>query len=584
MSQGLTLLFGMPRSGTTWIAKIFDSHPDTLYRHEPDSGGTLNEVPFFPKADQWEKHHPAVESFVRDLLAMNSSRVAGSLPIFRKNYCSDPRLIFQRAAIMATRATEALGWELPIPPIADQTARVHLVWKSIESTGRLGLIARALPECRAILILRHPCAYIASVLSGESQQRFTDSSPASEDYEIFEWLLAASRRGSNHPSLDALKRLEPVERLAWLWVLTNEKAMADIAEMENCAYVRYEDVCAEPFAKAWEMLNFAGLIWDTQVKNFIQQSTSRHSDRYYSVFKDPAVAASRWRSNLSQENIARILKIVRESRLRDLYAETPLNESTLRLNSPQFEPNRPVNPRGVKLANLAALSQNAESAKTKTAAVLTEVYRPRHEQGFCVWFTGLSGAGKSTIAEVLMALLTEHGRRVTFLDGDVVRTHLSKGLGFSREDCDTNIRRIGFVAAEITRHCGAVICATVSPYQESRSEVRAMVGDDQFILVFVDTPLEECERRDPKGLYAKARQGSVKNFIGRDEPYERPTDADLVIDTMQNSPADNAREILAELVTRGLLGQAPSAPKDITAHEPKELEDQPGRLSALEQG
>jgi len=111
-----------------------------------------------------------------------------------------------------------------------------------------------------------------------------------------------------------------------------------------------------------------------------------------------------------------------------------------------------------------------------------------------------------------------------------------------------------------------------------------MVGDDQFILVFVDTPLEECERRDPKGLYAKARQGSVKNFIGRDEAYERPADADLVIDTMQNSPADNAREILAELVTRGLFEQEPGAPKDINAHEPKELEDQPGRLSALEQG
>src|SRR5215467_2639336 len=322
MNHGLTLLFGMPRSGTTWIAKIFDSHPDTLYRHEPDSGGTLNTVPFYPKVDQWEKHRGAVQAFVSDLSSMNSSRVAGSLPVFHKNYCSNMRLMFQRASIMTTRASEKLGWQLPILAIADQTTRVHVVWKSIESTGRLGLIARALPECRAILILRHPCAYIASVLSGESQRRFTDPALASEDYEIFEWLLAASRRGSNRPSLDALKALKPVERLAWLWVLTNEKALADIAEMENCTYVRYEDVCAEPFAKAWEMLNFAGLLWDPQVENFIRQSTSRHSDRYYSVFKDPAVTASRWRSDLSEKNTARILKIVRESRLRDLYAES----------------------------------------------------------------------------------------------------------------------------------------------------------------------------------------------------------------------------------------------------------------------
>jgi len=318
------------------MAKIFDSHPDTLYRHEPDSGRTLNAVPFYPGVDQWKKHQRAVEAFVRNLPAMNSCRVAGSLPIFPKNYCSGLRLIFQRAAVIATRAAETFAWEFPVPAIASQGDPPHLVWKSIESTGRLGLIARALPESRAILIVRHPCAYIASVLSGESQRRFTDPAPVSEDYEIFEWLLAASRRGSNRPSLDALKALKPVERLAWLWVLTNEKALADIAGMENCTYVRYEDVCAEPFANAWEMLNFAGLLWDPQVENFIRQSTSRHSDRYYSVFKDPAVTASRWRSDLSEENIARILKIVRESRLRDLYAEPSAFKEII-----EYEPKKP---------------------------------------------------------------------------------------------------------------------------------------------------------------------------------------------------------------------------------------------------
>ena len=363
MSQGLTLLFGMPRSGTTWIAKIFDSHPDTLYRHEPDSGGALNALPFYPKVDQWEKHRGAVQAFVRDLFAMNSSRVAGSLPIFHKNYCSNMRLMFQRASIMATRVTEKLGWHLPILAIADQTTRVHVVWKSIESTGRLGVIARALPECRAILILRHPCAYIASVLSGESQQRFTDSSPASEDYEIFVWLLAASRRGSNRPSLDALKTLQPVERLAWLWVLTNEKALDDMAGMDNCAYVRYEDVCAEPSAKAWEMLNFAGLLWDERVKNFIHQSTSHHSDRYYSVFKDPVVAANQWRSSLSQENIELILKVVRESRLRNLYTEKPRNGSPGRKNTTCSVNDRGIVARGRGLSNLVTWSESSTSRK-----------------------------------------------------------------------------------------------------------------------------------------------------------------------------------------------------------------------------
>jgi sulfate adenylyltransferase len=140
----------------------------------------------------------------------------------------------------------------------------------------------------------------------------------------------------------------------------------------------------------------------------------------------------------------------------------------------------------------------------------------------CVWFTGLSGAGKSTTAEVLTTLLLEHGRQVTLLDGDVVRTHLSKGLGFSREDRDTNIRRIGFVASEIVRHGGIAVCAAISPYRATRNEVRQMVGADRFVEVFIDTPLEECERRDSKGMYAMARRGEISGWTGIDDPYEPP--------------------------------------------------------------
>ncbi len=197
--------------------------------------------------------------------------------------------------------------------------------------------------------------------------------------------------------------------------------------------------------------------------------------------------------------------------------------------------------------------------RPEVAEILSEAYPARHQQGVCIWLTGLSGAGKSTTAEILELLLLEHGRRATMLDGDVVRTHLSKGLGFSKEDRDTNIRRIGFVAAEIVSHGGIVICAAVSPYRSVRDEVRQMVGDDQFVEVFVNTPLEECERRDIKGMYAKARRGEITGFTGIDDPYEAPLNAEIELDTVGASAEDNARRILHYLAEQGFVRTAAEA-------------------------
>ncbi len=190
--------------------------------------------------------------------------------------------------------------------------------------------------------------------------------------------------------------------------------------------------------------------------------------------------------------------------------------------------------------------------RPEVAQILSETHPPRYRQGVCIWFTGLSGSGKSTTAEVLIALLPEHGRQVTLLDGDVVRTHLSKGLGFSKEDRDTNIRRIGFVAAEIVRHGGTVICAAVSPYRSTRNEVRSLIPD-HFVEVFVDTPLEVCEDRDTKGMYAKARRGEIQGFTGVDDPYEAPEDPEIVLDTVDGQPEENARRIIDYLREKNFL-------------------------------
>jgi sulfate adenylyltransferase len=194
--------------------------------------------------------------------------------------------------------------------------------------------------------------------------------------------------------------------------------------------------------------------------------------------------------------------------------------------------------------------------RPETAEILAQMHPPRYQRGFCVWFTGLSGAGKSTVAEILTSLLLERGRQVTVLDGDVVRTHLSRGLGFSREDRDTNILRIGFVASEVVRHNGAVICAAISPYRATRNENRALIGDENFIEVFVDTPLDVCEQRDTKGMYAKARSGEIKGFTGIDDPYEAPLDPEIVLKTVETTPEENARQIVAYLEERGLVQPA----------------------------
>ena len=189
------------------------------------------------------------------------------------------------------------------------------------------------------------------------------------------------------------------------------------------------------------------------------------------------------------------------------------------------------------------------------AAELRRSYPPRSHQGVTVFFTGLSGSGKSTIASALLVKLLEiGGRPVSLLDGDLVRKNLSSELGFSKEHRDLNIRRIGFVAAEITRNGGLAVCAPIAPYDATRRDVRRMVeAGGGFVLVHVATPLEVCEARDRKGLYAKARAGVLKEFTGISDPYEEPTDADVVIDTTSITPEEAAQDVILHLEREGYI-------------------------------
>ena len=192
----------------------------------------------------------------------------------------------------------------------------------------------------------------------------------------------------------------------------------------------------------------------------------------------------------------------------------------------------------------------------EVARELRRTHPPRKQQGFTVFFTGLSGSGKSTIANVLLVKLLEMGGRpVTLLDGDIVRKNLSSELGFSKEHRDINIRRIGYVASEITKNGGIALCAPIAPYDAVRKQVREMIAPyGGFILVHVATPLEVCEKRDRKGMYAKARKGIIKEFTGISDPYEVPEDAALTIDTTDKSPGEATQEIILHLESLGYIG------------------------------
>jgi len=191
--------------------------------------------------------------------------------------------------------------------------------------------------------------------------------------------------------------------------------------------------------------------------------------------------------------------------------------------------------------------------RPEVASILGSRYEPHVKQGFCLWFTGLSGAGKSTIAQAVDIALHELGRRTTILDGDIVRNNLSKGLGFSREDRETNVMRVGFVASQVVYHNGVAICALISPHKSSRDHVRDLFDKGKFIEIYLSTPPEVCESRDPKGYYAKVRRGSMKNFTGVDDVYEPPVNPEIIVDTSKITINECVQSILKELKRRGYI-------------------------------
>src|SRR5579864_2602364 len=332
------LLFGTPRSGTSWLGKIFDSHPRTLYKHEPDRNLDL---PFAPALSEADSLAPKVRAFVARLPAINTPHTSARLPVFRKDYRSAFGHVVHRLSVSATAVAGSFGKKLPVCLAADVHHReIAVVWKSTDSLARLGLILSVMPEARAVRILRHPCGYISSVLRGEAQQKFIASVPTSEDYGLMSILLEAAGPHQRGLTVDHMRRFHPVERMAWMWVLMNEKAAADTAHDPRCRAIRYEDVCRHPEEKVKELFSFFGLDWNPQTEQFIKASTlvsqglglnriTQNEQRYYSVFRDPMRAAEKWRTELNSEDIGRVYRVLRQSDLIGAYPESELRSITL---------------------------------------------------------------------------------------------------------------------------------------------------------------------------------------------------------------------------------------------------------------
>ncbi len=315
------LLFGMPRSGTTWIGKLLDSHPDTLYRHEPDSWQRLDGMPLLPAPDDAYQYDALVTAYVERIPGMHVNKVCARVPLFPKTYQSALRLQVVRAGVLLAKFGGRRFADFPVLGVLDgaRYTGLRLVWKSIESLGRLATIMAILEHARAIHLLRHPCGHVASVLRGEAERKFSGSCGASADYGMFALLSETPQARRRGLDLAQFRALTPTQRLAWRWVLVNEKAMEECAELGRVRVVRYEDVCKDPLATLKDLFDFLGLPWHEQTQRFIDSSTSGENKAYYSLFKNPARAANKWKDELPTESIDAIMAIAADSAPGKLY-------------------------------------------------------------------------------------------------------------------------------------------------------------------------------------------------------------------------------------------------------------------------
>lgn len=313
----VVLVIGAPRSGTTWLAKIFDSHPDVIYRHEPDDGLPIE--------------HPALaggRATIARLIGTNTLRMVGKRPLFAKRFRRAPTGVLRAALIHGVHLMSRLGpigqWiqGVRIPDLLDADfPDLRLVMKSVRARGFARLVTRVLPGARVVFIVRHPCGQIASIMRGTSLGKFASDHPLDDDLAAD----LAERRGETR----AWDKLPFVEQLAWNWAAVTEEVLRELDGYDAMRIVRYEDLCASPRDEARSLLDFAGLPWDAQTDTFVARSTrANRPDRYYEVFQNSLEVPFRWRSTLPLRDQECILAIVERAGLSYLLKNTQERHDT----------------------------------------------------------------------------------------------------------------------------------------------------------------------------------------------------------------------------------------------------------------
>jgi hypothetical protein len=311
--SGPVLILGAIRSGTSWLGKIFDSHPHVLYRHEPDDAIEGKELPLVCPVEDIPRYVEAAQRYVARLTAVRQIKSAGTWPVFAKQFQPFPAPFVRRALVLCTRAVQEVSpsadWpkRIAIPDlIRGDRSGISYVLKSVSMLGDAALLATALPESRIIAIFRHPCGYLASIKRGVSD-RIMGRDPSRPT------VLATTRARELGFTKERYEQMPVLDCHAWAWAFLHAKLFEETAKLPNVHLLRYEDLCRDPMGRARELMAFARLSWMVETERFIEESTrSNGRERYFSLFRNPVEAATKWKRELSADEIAHFTRIVEQ--------------------------------------------------------------------------------------------------------------------------------------------------------------------------------------------------------------------------------------------------------------------------------